>query len=273
MTVRRWRILGLAGTVALATLMTATAITNTFGALRLIVGLVIVFGLSGNAVLYAVLPRLSLSPVERCAASLGLSFVVAITSWVLVGSTPLGVTRTTTSVTLGAITALAALSGLARSRDASDTAKDLPRTQAAIQSVGSNLWIGIRRAHHQSRFWWLRCSVVGVAVVLVWASIDIATTATLQAERSGSSALWLVPVRSNEVSVGVTSHQDHPHSFRLALDVDGTPVDVWRKIQLNPGQTWSKTIAIATTPPAPKIQANLTVTGSSAPPLSADLQS
>jgi uncharacterized membrane protein len=99
---------------AVASLMVVAALTTPPQAIRLVLTLPVVFALSGAASLWASYPRLELGSAERFTASIGLSLAITVVCWVLVGSTPLGITRISVGVALGGLTVAAALIALAR---------------------------------------------------------------------------------------------------------------------------------------------------------------
>lgn len=101
----RWRdLLLLAGTCLAASLTITTAYVATPQAVRIALGVLIVFILPGFAAVCAVLPAPQLPPGERLLASLGISLAIAICTAMLLGATPIGLSRESFAVALGGST-------------------------------------------------------------------------------------------------------------------------------------------------------------------------
>lgn len=97
-------LLLLAGTCLAASLTMATVDVAIPQAVRIVLAGLIVFILPGFAVVCAVLPARQLSSGERLVASLGISLVIATILAVLLGATPIGLSRTSFAVALGCST-------------------------------------------------------------------------------------------------------------------------------------------------------------------------
>jgi hypothetical protein len=110
--IKRRDLLLLAGTCLAATLTIVTVYVATLQAVRVALGVLIVFILPGFAVVCAVLPARQLASGERLLASLGISLAVATCTAVLLGATPIGLGQESFSVTLGGSTiALSVVAG------------------------------------------------------------------------------------------------------------------------------------------------------------------
>jgi hypothetical protein len=110
--IRRRDLLLLAGTCLAATLTIVTAYVATLQAVRIALGVLIVFILPGFAVVCAVPPARQLPSGERLLASLGISLAVATCTAVLLGATPIGLGQESFSVALGGSTiAMSAVAG------------------------------------------------------------------------------------------------------------------------------------------------------------------
>ena len=109
---RRRDLMLLAGTCLAASLTIVTAYVATLQAVRIALGVLIVFILPGFAVVCAVLPARQLPSGERLLASLGISLAVATCTAVLLGLTPIGLGQESFSVALGGSTiALSVVAG------------------------------------------------------------------------------------------------------------------------------------------------------------------
>jgi len=91
---RSWHLRAIAGTCLFALLAVGTAGIAVPQPVRVVLGVPLVFLLSGFAVVCAVLPGQQLSRGERLLASLGASLVMTICVAVLLAATPVGLSRT-----------------------------------------------------------------------------------------------------------------------------------------------------------------------------------
>lgn len=98
------RLLLLSGTCLAASLTVATANVALPQAVRIALGVPIVLLLPGFAIVCAVLPGLQLSGSECLLASVGASLAMTTGACVLLGATPIGLSRESLGVTLGGIT-------------------------------------------------------------------------------------------------------------------------------------------------------------------------
>lgn len=119
---RRGHLLLLAGTCIVASLTMATADVALPQAVRITLGALMVFILPGFAVVCAVLPERPLSSGERLFASVGMSLAMATCAAVLLGATPIGLSRESLAVLLG--TSTITLSVYAGFRSASGQTND-----------------------------------------------------------------------------------------------------------------------------------------------------
>lgn len=96
----------LAATCFAAFLTVLTAIAPSPQALRIVLGILIVFLLPGFAIISAVLPYRPLSHGERLLASLGISLGFTTVVAVILGITPIGISRDSVAVALGSSTVM-----------------------------------------------------------------------------------------------------------------------------------------------------------------------
>lgn len=94
----------LTGTCLAASLTITTASGTVPQTLRIALAVLIVFILPGFAGVCAVLPTRRFSPGERLLASLGISLMIATCTAVLLGATPIGLSRGSFAVALGVST-------------------------------------------------------------------------------------------------------------------------------------------------------------------------
>jgi uncharacterized membrane protein len=112
----RARLLLLAGSCVVGFLTVATADIAVPQAVRIAPGVLIVFVLPGFAFVCAVLPERRFSRGERLLTSVGMSLALAICAAVLLGATPIGLSRLSFAVALGGCTLVASVCALSRSR-------------------------------------------------------------------------------------------------------------------------------------------------------------
>jgi Protein of unknown function (DUF1616) len=102
--IKRRDLLLLVGTGLVACLTLVTAYIGTPQSVRLVLGVMIVFVLPGFAGVCAVLPPWRLTLGEHLVASLGISLALATAAAVLLGATPIGLSRQSFSLALGLCT-------------------------------------------------------------------------------------------------------------------------------------------------------------------------
>ena len=94
----------LTGTCFVASLTVVTAVVAVPQVVRIVLGVLIVFVLPGFALVSMVPPERQLSGGERLLASVGMSLAIATCATVLLGATPIGLTRSSLAVVLGVFT-------------------------------------------------------------------------------------------------------------------------------------------------------------------------
>jgi len=106
----------LAGTLAAASLTVISAFLDTGQVTRIGLGILMVFFLPGFAAVSAVLPARPLRGADCLLASLGISLAATVCTAVLVAALPIGLTRSSLSIALGAATIIASVYALLRTR-------------------------------------------------------------------------------------------------------------------------------------------------------------
>jgi uncharacterized membrane protein len=114
--VRSWELRAIAATCLLALGTVAVAGITVPQPVRAVLGVPLVFLLSGFAVVCTVLPGQRLSWGERLLASLGLSLAMTTCVAVLLAATPIGLSSKSFAVALGGITAAMSVCAWFRSR-------------------------------------------------------------------------------------------------------------------------------------------------------------
>jgi len=90
---------------------------------RISLGVLIVFILPGFALVSAVLPERELSRPERLLASVGMSLAMATCAAVLLGATPIGLSREALAIVLGGSTVASSAVGGFRIRPRNDLSR------------------------------------------------------------------------------------------------------------------------------------------------------
>jgi uncharacterized membrane protein len=112
---RTWDLRAIAATCLFALVTVVTARVPVPQPVRVVLGVPLVFLLSGFAVVCTVLPGQRLSWGERLLASLGLSLAITTCVAVSLAASPIGLSRTSFAVALGGITAVLSLCAWFRS--------------------------------------------------------------------------------------------------------------------------------------------------------------
>jgi uncharacterized membrane protein len=99
----------LAGSCLIAVVVIATAGVDLPQALRVVLGLLIVFLLPGFALVAAVLSDGRLTRSEFLLASVGVSIAITICAAIVLAALPVGLTRDSIGITLGCLTVLFSL--------------------------------------------------------------------------------------------------------------------------------------------------------------------
>ena len=139
----RGRLSLLAGTCLVASVTVATASVAVPQGVRIALGVLMVLVLPGFALVCAVLPERQLSSGECLLASVGMSLAIVTCVAVLLGATPIGLTRGSLAVVLGGSTIILSIFAGFRMRFSSD--KRRSRQSASEGNQGLNP--GISREH------------------------------------------------------------------------------------------------------------------------------
>jgi len=207
--------------------------------LRIVAGLPLILVLPGYALSALVLPGrpAAIGPLLwRAMWVVGLSLAVTVLGGLLLNLTPVGLTRTSWTISLTAVTLLA--TAVSARRSARDLA--VPWTRA-----------GMRMA----------AGYAVAAVAISGAAIGLAIASAGWQHSPGFAQLWLVPASSTagsgRASLGVRSGYSHAQAFHLVLR-RGTDAALSWNFTLGSGQTWQHTISA---PAGQHVTAQLTVTG------------
>ena len=129
------RLRAIAGTCLIALITVATAGLTVPQPVRVVLGVPLVFLLSGFAILCTVLPDQQLSWGERLLASLGLSLAMTTCVAVILAATPIGLSKTSFAVALGGITLAMSVSAWFRTGAQLATRQVLPGSCSSSETT------------------------------------------------------------------------------------------------------------------------------------------
>jgi uncharacterized protein DUF1616 len=248
-------------TVAAAMVLLLSGLTAGGGpgitVLGTLAGLPLVLVLPGYALSTLIVPRppSHIGPLLwRASWIAGLSLAVTVLGGLVLNLMPAGLTRTTwttslTAMTLLALAASAWLRGYRFAQDPStpriaDKGTRGPRTPSGGGSWPTGSLVGYAAA----------------ALAISTAAMGVAIASAGWQHSPGFAQLWLVPAASGEAGLGVRSAYSGAETFRLVLRGDPNAHLSW-DFTLGSGQTWQRTISA---PVGQHLTAQLTVTGQSA---------
>ena len=142
----RGRLSLLAGTCLVASVTVATASVAVPQGVRIALGVLMVLVLPGFALVCAVLPERQLSSGECLLASVGMSLAIVTCVAVLLGATPIGLTRGSLAVVLGGSTIILSIFAGFRMRFSSDKRRSRQSASEGNQTL-NGLPPGISREH------------------------------------------------------------------------------------------------------------------------------
>jgi hypothetical protein len=183
----------------------------------------------GYTLLAALLPGSRPGVIERALFSVGLSLAVTILGTVALDRTHWGLQPAAWAALLGGVTLAAGAAAWARRRR-------LPQAAAP--------WRVLAPIHGSQA---LLFSLAALAAI---AAVTLAGRPAPARGAEGYSLLWLLPAADgnpNAARLGLSSHELAATEYRLALELDGRPIQEWGELSLAPGDRWEATAAL---PPA-----------------------
>jgi uncharacterized membrane protein len=199
----------------------------TSAAVRLLGAVPLMLFLPGYAFMAACLPHRSLGRMAELLFSLTTSVMITALLGLVLYWAGIRLQTSAWAAALGAITLLT--SGIAwRRRPATDSTS--ATTSWSINFSRRDL------------------VMLGLAVMVGGVALGIARLPTPANEVSGYTSLWLVPA-SNENSrsyqLGLTSQEFSTVTYHLQVTVDGRVTGDWPELTLAPGETWIRSIVLA----------------------------
>jgi hypothetical protein len=217
----------------LSSVLQALAAEPVLGFAAIPAGVLLVFVLPGYALTEALRPELARHPwaagtagATRIAFTLGLSVALTVLLGLVLNVT-FGLTRTTWTIGLGAITISACLVALYR------RGWDMPALGSPHVSVGS-------------------LALFLVACCMAVAAMTADVTAANRIARPGFTQLWILPAGTNTVQLGVASHETVAARYSLVLDERAGMAQRWSFV-LRPGAEWRVWATVATSRGGPRV--------------------
>jgi hypothetical protein len=250
-------IVAATATAAAATVLLLTGIIAAAGPAvavpRVLAGLPLVLVLPGYALSTLLLPAGSALPGQvnrllwRCIWATGLSLAVTVLGGLALNLTPVGLTRSSWTISLTILTmlALAASAGQRAWRSRAGTAHETPaRRPARSRSV----------VRHKLAY-------LVAALVVTGAAVGLGQVSAGWQRTPGFAQLWLVPARNStaagQATLGVRSAYPKAERFHLVLRRGARPVSTW-DFTLASGQTWQQTVTAGA---GQRLAAELTAAG------------
>lgn len=220
----------------------ALAITGrNVGAVGVIVGLPLALFVPGYALTTALLPDSLQGQPNKILYSLGISFALTILDGLLLNLTPAGFQSYSWAITLGGLSFVAALAGLAR------------RGRERRQPVVSNPLPSLSLSD---------VVVLMAAVGVIVGAYLVTRTATLQQQYPGFTQLWLLragPTTQKSVLVGVRNMEQSSVDYNVELVVGNTLVAQWQSLSLEEGEEWQQVVSLSSQqlPTGSEVEVNL----------------
>jgi hypothetical protein len=234
---------------------------------RIALGLPLTLVLPGLTLLWAAVPSLNLSRVERVVAMVGISVACDICCGLLLGGTPIGLSTASVALTLGGATAATAVLAAFRTVRAGEVWVDgwQVRERGPSPSLGSapSRYTSLLDPH-QWQSW--------IAVLAGTSALLLAVAVVIASERSAASthgpgyaSVSALLVSTSRIRIGVTSHEPDTRTFRVSVEAGTVAVARRSLVRLRPGQSWTRVLSLPAAPLPTKIQADLFVGQSSTP--------
>jgi uncharacterized membrane protein len=194
----------------------------------------LVLGLLGPALSFALVPSPRLEGVERVAFSLGIGLATLIVDGFIINASREGMSRSNWAISLGVITIVAAGLGGIRERAAAshnpvDDSSDWRETPWRL----TRTWSGAPAV------------AMLTAAGLVVAAFIVATVGLHNQPRPGFTELWLLPSASaSSLTVGLSNHELADETYVLDVATDDAPVATWDALSLARGDTWTAFVEI-----------------------------
>ncbi len=208
-----------------------------FPAVRVTLAAALLLVLPGFALAAALFPRERLGWAERLLMALAGSMALLIVAALLLNITPWGLRTATWVMAVAGITLVAGTVALVRRRQAAPGVVEVERPPALVRRRTTGLpW----------RLTLPQAAMFTLAAVLLGLSVFVARTPASGAAYAGYTQLWMLPAAQGQptVTLGVTSQEFTPTTYRLELLAGGKVVRSWPALVIQPQATWQATVTV-----------------------------
>jgi len=195
--------------------------------LRVVVGLPFAVVVPGYAVTAAASGCAPLRRMEWVLGSVAGSTIIATLGGFVLNWTPWGLTSLTWAILLGTVTLVAV--GVARRRRGPATALVAPF--AAPRGF--------------ARVTPLQGALFGLAALVFAGAVGVAYLGAVRAPTTKFTQFWLLPGESGQVRIGIHNEEATPVTYILRVRADGTLVQEWKTLTLQPGKTWETALSLS----------------------------
>jgi uncharacterized membrane protein len=165
--------------------------------------------------------------VQRIVLSLTISLCIVLLSGFLLNLLPGGLNARSWSIYLGGLNTLLGLLAMLRRRKVTT-----PRTQAR----------SIRLKFSGS-------IVLGLALLVMIASLSYSAMSITNQPRPGFTQFWLLPSKQAnntwQLKLGVHNDELAPVTYNILMSVNHTPFKNWPSVTLNPEQEWNQSVSLS----------------------------
>lgn len=223
------------------------------GGLRGLVGVVLVIGLPGFALLHAVFPRTLFDLPEAGASVIALGIGQTIVGGFILDTTPLGLTAGGWALELVVATVLAALASIARSPRSDDRHAMVPAVGATAPMAEPASAPAPTLAEKTARPARQQAWMLGLAAIVVVLAFVVARLGAEGQVYPGFTQLWMLPDGDASVTVGVRNEEGSSQSYTMATLREGVAFGQPISLTLADGESWQQAIPVEPAPAGTRI--------------------
>jgi len=201
---------------------------------RVVPGLPFAVAVPGYAVTAALIGRASLRRLEWALGSVAGSTMIATLGGFALNWTPWGLTPLTWAILLSTITLGAVAVARRRRRAVPSLVSPEPASRGLARVTPG------------------QGALFGLAALVFAGAVGVAYLGAVRAPTTTFTQLWLLPVESGQVRIGIRNEEGTPMTYILRVRADGAPVREWKTLDLQPGETWE--MAVSLSPPQGEAQ-------------------
>lgn len=202
-----------------------------------IIALPMAYLLPGYTLLKTLFYGIRLTGTRLLILSIATSLALDVVSGLALNMTPLGLSRLSWTIYLSSLTLLFSLIAMLLQM----------RQRETIISRVALLLTGIELRKHKKQHI-LAGIVFLVAVSIAAFSLQYSINSATHQKRSGFTQLWVVQTNQAHydcaVSIGVSSFEFKPITYRIVMSVNGSQTEVWSSITLSPQKVWRASVPI-----------------------------